>query len=255
MKSIFLLLLFAFNVFGTSIPVLCYHRLSNTQQDSMTIKTDAFNQQMEWLKIHGYKPVSLATALGILRNKTIVNYRPVVITVDDGHQSVYTDMAPIIKKYHYPVTLFIYPSAISNAKYAMTWEELKALEKTGLFEVQSHTYWHPNFKKEKKHLSQFEYQQFVKKQLLGSKQKLEEKMGHKIDYLAWVFGIYDTELEKEAKLYGYKAAFTIERRHAVATDKETSLPRYMIVKVHSLKDFEKIILGKESKSSMKSIGY
>jgi peptidoglycan/xylan/chitin deacetylase (PgdA/CDA1 family) len=48
----------------------------------------------------------------------------VVITVDDGHISVYRDVFPLVRKCRIPVTLFIYPSAISNAPYAMTWVQL-----------------------------------------------------------------------------------------------------------------------------------
>jgi len=31
----------------------------------------------------------------------------------------------------------------------MSWAELRELQKTGFFDIQSHTYWHPNFKRRK----------------------------------------------------------------------------------------------------------
>jgi peptidoglycan/xylan/chitin deacetylase (PgdA/CDA1 family) len=34
--------------------------------------------------------------------------RSVVITVDDGHRSVYTHMFPLVKQYRVPVTLFVH---------------------------------------------------------------------------------------------------------------------------------------------------
>ncbi len=107
----------------------------------------------------------------ILGKGPMPSHRSVVISVDDGHKSVYTDMLPLIKKYRIPVTLFLYPSAISNASYAMTWEQIKKLKKTGLFDLQSHTYWHPNFKKDKKKLNPAEYEKFVDMQLKKSKGK------------------------------------------------------------------------------------
>ena len=134
----------------------------------MTIKNSAFAEQMEWLKTNGYTVIPLDTAMQYLQGKAkTIPAKSVVITVDDGHKSVYSDMAPIVKKYKIPVTLFIYPSAISNAKYAMTWEQLRDLETTKLFHVESHTYWHPNFKKKKKMLSAEEYVKSVDKQLTG----------------------------------------------------------------------------------------
>lgn len=230
------------------VPVLCYHRFGVEVADSMTIKNSAFSEQIEWLKTNGYTVIPLDTAMGYILGKVkTIPAKSVVITVDDGHKSVYTDMAPIVKKYKIPVTLFIYPSAISNAKYAMSWEQLRELETTKLFRVESHTYWHPNFKKEKKMLSAEEYAKSVDKQLNGSKKKLEEKMGHEIKYLAWVFGIYDDALLVDAKKAGYGAAFTIDRKHASSGDNPMALGRYMVVSKHTIKDFERMVDGTEDR--------
>lgn len=230
------------------IPVLCYHRFGVEVADSMTIKNSAFSEQMEWLKTNGYTVISLDTAMQYLQGRVkTIPAKSVVITVDDGHKSVYTDMAPIVKKYKIPVTLFIYPSAISNAKYAMTWDQLHDLETTKLFHVESHTYWHPNFKHEKKKLSPEEYAKFVDKQLGGAKKKLEEHTGHEIKYLAWVFGIYDDALLVDAKKAGYAAAFTIDRKHASSTDNPMALGRYMVISKHTIKDFEHMVDGTEDR--------
>lgn len=231
------------------IPILCYHRFGPEVVDSMTVKTSVFEQQMQWLKNNGYNVIPLDTAARYLQGKIKkIPAKPVVITVDDGHKSVYTDMAGVVKRYKIPVTLFIYPSAISNAKYAMTWDQLGELEKSGYFHVESHTYWHPNFKREKKRLSPEEYEKFVDKQLGGAKKKLEEKTGHPIKYLAWVFGIYDDELLQKVKAAGYVMAFTIDRRDASATENPMAEGRYMVVSKHDLKAFEKMVNGEEMRA-------
>lgn len=247
-----LCLFFISSVWGASatskIPVLCYHRFGPEVADSMTIKTVAFGEQLAWLKANGYTVISLDTAMRYLKGEVkSIPAKPVVITVDDGHKSVYSDMAPLVKKYKIPVTLFVYPSAISNAAYAMTWEQLRELESTKLFRVESHTYWHPNFNHEKKKLSPEEYAKFVDKQLAGAKKKLEDRMGHEVKYLAWVFGIYDDELERKASQAGYAAALTIDRAHAASGKKMTSQPRYMIVSKHDIKAFERMVNGTEDR--------
>lgn len=245
----FLLVLFCLPlVASTKIPVLCYHRFGAEVSDSMTIKTQAFEEQLQWLKTNGYTVIPLDTAIRYLQGKVkSVPTKSVVITVDDGHKSVYTDMARVVKKYKIPVTLFVYPSAISNAKYAMTWEQIQELESSKLFHVESHTYWHPNFKKEKKKLSEQEYAKFVDKQLAGAKKKLEEKTGHEVKYLAWVFGIYDDGLLTDAKKSGYASAFTIDRKHAASSDNPMALGRYMVVSKHTIKDFEHMVDGTEDR--------
>ena len=214
----------------------------------MTIKTKSFDEQLGWLMSHGYTVISLDTAAKYIKGEIkSIPAKSIVITADDGHKSVYTDMAPIIKKYKVPVTLFIYPSAISNAKYAMTWDQLRELEATKLFHVESHTYWHPNFKREKKSLSKEEYEKSVHAQLYKSKATLEKKMGHGIKYLAWPFGIYDEDLLIRAKEAGYEMAFSIDNHHAKQGLNNMAQPRYMIIDAYNLKRFESISSGKEDK--------
>ncbi len=223
---------------------MCYHRFGDLAKDEMTLRNVTFKRQLEWLKDHNYTVIPLERAVNYLKKtEPAIPEKSVVITVDDGHRSVYSDMAPIVKEYQIPVTLFIYPSAISKAKYAMTWEQLRELEATKLFDVQSHTYWHPNFKREKKRLIKEEYDRFVTAQLGDAIKVIETKMGHTVEYLAWAFGIVDNELAMRAKELGYSAAFTIERRYAADDDSIMALPRFMVVEQHTLQTFGSVVGG------------
>ncbi len=227
------------------VPVLDYHRFGPTVADSMTVTTKVFEAQLKWLQDQGYTVIPLRTLVNYLRGQgPPPPPKSVVITVDDGHKSVYTQMLPIVRRYKIPVTLFIYPSAISNASYALTWEQLKELQQTGLFDVQSHTFWHPNFRKEKKKLSPEAYQKVVETQLQKSKAVLEKKLGTKVDILAWPFGIYEELLEKEAEKAGYAAAFSIDRRHAATSERIMWQPRYLMTNGDGTNGFAAIITGR-----------
>jgi peptidoglycan/xylan/chitin deacetylase (PgdA/CDA1 family) len=217
----------------------------------MTITTPVFEAQMKYLHDNGYKVIPLRRLVDYYRGKAAApGPKSVVIAEDDAHKSVYSDMLPIIKKYHYPVTVFVYPSAISNAKYAMTWDQLRELTKTGLFDVQSHTYWHPNFKKERRKLSQAALDELVMMQLKKSKSRLEAEIGSRVDMLAWPFGIYDDYLLHKAAEAGYGATFTIERRHATASDSVLKLPRYLLVNADSGKAFIQLLEGNAVKRNV-----
>jgi peptidoglycan/xylan/chitin deacetylase (PgdA/CDA1 family) len=180
-------------------------------------------------------------------------------------------MFPLLKKYLTPVTLFLYPSAISNASYAMTWNQLREIKETGLFDFQSHTFWHPNFKEERKRLKPAEYEDFVEKQFKKSRERLQRefdinpstpqpegrgllrvdperrfstppsktRLGAvervKVDMLAWPFGIYDEWLIRKGIEAGYVAGFTMERRPASPSDNMMALPRYLIVGNNSIR--------------------
>ena len=227
------------------VPVLCYHRFGPKFADSMTTTTPTFAAQLQWLQDNGYTVIPL---------RTLVNYllgqgpppppKSVVITADDAHKTVYSDMLPLIKKYNIPITVFVYPSAVSRASYVMTWEQLKECQDTGLVDIQSHTFWHPNFKKEKKKLKPEEYQKLVHDQLTKSKASLERRFGTTVDILAWPFGIYDEELEQAAAKAGYVAAFSIERRLASPSEHIMAQPRYIITEVDKVKDFAAFVSGK-----------
>ena len=209
--------------------ILVYHRFGPIVKDTMTVRTVTFRSQLDYLKQHGYPVVPLRTLVSYLLGQgPAPPPRSVFITVDDGHESVFTEMLPIVHEHHVPVTLFIYPSAISNASYAMTWEQLTALSRTGLFEIQSHTYWHPNFNTERRRLPPAEYRAFVAMQFVKTRTVLRQRLGVEADLIAWPFGIYNDGLIAMARDAGYVAGLTLDRRLVTAHDRIMALPRFLV---------------------------
>jgi peptidoglycan/xylan/chitin deacetylase (PgdA/CDA1 family) len=228
-------------------PILLYHRFGPVAADSMTTTTRVFLSHLDYLKTHGYTIIPLRSLVdAYLQKGPVPPAKSVVITVDDGHISVYTEMLPIALKYQIPITLFIYPSAIGNAAYAMSWEQLRDLGKSGLFDIQAHTYWHPNFKIERRRLSPVEYEKFVDLQLTKTKTVLAKRLATPADMVAWPFGIYDDHLLARAAKAGYLAGFTIEAHHATNSDKIMKLPRYLLTNANQGKDFEWIFINAKS---------
>jgi peptidoglycan/xylan/chitin deacetylase (PgdA/CDA1 family) len=213
---------------GIQVPILLYHRFGPVVADPMTVTTATFEAQLRQLRERGYSVIPLRDLLQCLREGCRLPARAVVFAADDGHKTVYSDMFPLIRKYRIPVTLFIYPSAISNASYALTWDQLREMKASGLVDVQSHTYWHPNFNVERKRLSPEAYDRLVHDQLTWSKQALEKRLGGSVDLLAWPFGIHDTALMDAARQAGYVAAFSIDRRPVTPAESIMALPRYIV---------------------------
>ncbi len=229
---------------GVQVPILLYHRFGPVVADGMTVTTAVFESHLKYLRENGYTVIPLRQVVDYYLGKgPPPPPRSVVIAADDGHRTVYSDMFPLVRQYRVPVTLFIYPSAISNATYAMTWDQLRELKRSGLFDIQSHSYWHPNFKKDRKRMAPAEYDRAVDMQLRKSREKLEKELGVKVDMLAWPFGIFDEDLIRRAKADGYRAAFTIERHHSSASDDPMALPRYLMVNADRGKEFEMLLRG------------
>jgi peptidoglycan/xylan/chitin deacetylase (PgdA/CDA1 family) len=232
----------------TRIPVLVYHKFDpEIAKDSMTVTTAVFESQLKWLLDNGYTVISLRSLVNYLQGKgDAPKPKSVVITIDDGHKSLYTYAVPIILQYNIPITLFIYPTGISDKSTAernITWKQLRKLQKTRLFDIQSHTQWHPNFRNEKKALPEDAYQKFVRYQLAKSKEILEKKLGYAVDILAWPYGIFDKELETWAQQEGYIAAFTISRKYSSPSYPLIRQPRYLILNSDGTKNFAAIIEG------------
>ncbi|MCU0584848.1 MAG: polysaccharide deacetylase family protein [Desulfobacterales bacterium] len=224
------------------VPILLYHRFGPAVADSMTVRTAVFEAHLKYLQAAGFEVIALKELLTMLAGEGVpAGRRCAVLVADDAHRSVYTEAFPLLKKYRVPMTLFVYPSAVSNAPYAMTWEQLHEVKASGLCDIQSHTYWHPNFKKEREKLPAAEFEKLVQLQLVKSRTTLERKLGGTVDLLAWPFGIFDSWLMERAAAAGYRAAFSIERRPATRRDHPMALPRYLLADSDRDKLFEALV--------------
>jgi len=203
----------------------------------MTVRTSTLVSQIAILRESGFRAVELGQAVHDLG----ADERLIAFTADDGHKSIYSEMWPLCRTAGIPVTLFIYPSAISNASYALTWEHLREMMRGGGVAIGSHTFWHPNFRHEKQRLSPEAYRQFVQAQMVRSKEVLQQRLSTAVNYLAWPFGIYDDELIAAAQQAGYTAAFSIERRWSCSADRLMAIPRMLMTDVDSGSRFERLI--------------
>jgi len=233
-------------------PILVYHRFGPAPS-RMTVRTSVFESQLEQVKEQGYTVIPLRALVAHLRGDgPPPPPRSVVITVDDGHRSIYTDMLPVLQRHLIPVTLFVYPSAVSNAAYALTWEQLRQLAALRLVEIHSHTYWHPNFVEEKRRLIPQAYARLVEEQLQKSRAILQDRLRTRVDLLSWPFGIHDDDLVHAAVRAGYVAAVTLERRHATSADPIMALPRYLVTDEDRGARFRALLEGREAVPTRRS---
>lgn len=236
----------------TSATILVYHRFGS-EAGTTTVRTSVLAHQLEFLHENGYTVVRLREIVNFIMGHGQLPPRAVAITVDDGHRSVFTEMKPLVESYRVPVTLFIYPSAISSASHALTWQQLEELKATGLFEIQSHTYCHPNFRVEKRRRSPNDYQKIAERELSKSREVLERELGTPIDLLAWPYGIYDDALMAAAQKAGYVAAFTTDRRAVMTQDNVMAVPRVVVGDRDEGKAFE-ILLSQAIQTALAQEG-
>lgn len=231
--------------FAAGVPILCYHNIytdsASAEKDPMGVTAEKFEAQINEIERKGYRIVPLRSVVNAFINKTPLPARSIVITVDDGYRTAYTEILPVARRHNFPVTLFVYPSPIGKDLINLTWEQLKELEKTGLFDIQSHSYSHPKLAQEKERLPVNEYRRFANMQLTKSRQALEEELNKKIDILAWPYGIYDGELLEMARNAGYVSTLTVNRKSVDKGDDLMQLPRYVITHVMSDGEFTAVL--------------
>lgn len=90
--------------------VLCYHGTSlNDEHKFMPanyVTNKRFKRRLEKLKTQGYKFISLSQLLHRI-NENKVSNKEVVITIDDGFESIFDEMIPFIEANSIPATLYV----------------------------------------------------------------------------------------------------------------------------------------------------
>jgi peptidoglycan/xylan/chitin deacetylase (PgdA/CDA1 family) len=193
-----------------TVPVLSYHNLSPSESDKMTVSQAMFDQQMRLLKEKGYRVISLDQFFDFLEFKSTLPPKSVVITVDDGWRSAYEIALPILKKYGYPATLFIYTDRIIDTPKTLSWGLLREMAEHGI-DIQCHTKSHRNLTLPAKGESFKDYFANMEEELSACKELINKNLNREVKYLAYPYGDTNPLVIELAKKLGYRGAFTIKR--------------------------------------------
>lgn len=125
-----------------TIPILCYHRVGSGTS-KMDIAPAKLEAQLEWLRNNGRPVVRLSDLAAFMAGKRALPPRAVVITFDDGYESVYRNALPLLRKWNVPATLFVYTDFIGSRE-GLSWAQLEEMQRSGLIDVQAHSKSHSN---------------------------------------------------------------------------------------------------------------
>jgi len=225
--------------------IFCYHRLvDKVRYPGTEITPAAFEAQMKELKDKGVTVISMQDLLAWKRGEKNIPPRCAVITFDDGWKSQYEVAWPILKKFGYPVTMFIYTEGVRGGSLgggeAITWEQLADMRDNGV-DIQAHTATHqdlreghtvmviePGSKRTKKKLTGADYEKWVQNEVVGCKELLEQRLGIKVNCFAVPFGNYNEHVKELARNAGYEAMFTVYGQPITFTSPMDSIGRYAI---------------------------
>jgi len=179
------------------VPVLMYHTL-DAEVSPISTPPDLFAQQMRWLSDHGYGVIRLREVIQCLRNGSPLPGRSVVITFDDGFESVYRTAFPILSRLNFPATIFLVTAYCGQSSGwpdeapgipsypLMSWAQICELDRSGM-EFGAHGVHHRRLDG----LSVNEAAQ----EILQSKACIEDRLGHVVEHFAYPYNRYNTTVK------------------------------------------------------------
>ncbi len=189
------------------VVVLCYHRVEGAAGGALSIAPEVFEQHMQRLKDRGIAVISMQDFLAWRRNEKTIPPKSALITIDDGYVSAFENARPILKKFGYPWTYFIYTKFVGTGGKSITWEQLGTLRDEGV-EIGAHTASHQNLRDPRgKNAEAFEA--WLNDEIIGSKQLLEKKLGVRCSVFAYPEGRYSAKVLDVVKAAGFEASFTV----------------------------------------------
>jgi peptidoglycan/xylan/chitin deacetylase (PgdA/CDA1 family) len=191
------------------VPILLYHDFSKTRSSKMKVLETSFEAQMRFLKENDYHVITLDRFLKFMEFKEQIPKKSVVITIDDGWKSLYTIAYPILKKYHFPASLFVYTDFVGGKK-ALTWDQIKELSDNG-FDIQCHTKTHRNLTKTQDGETFDLFFKSVAEEITHPKKLLKQKLNRDCSCMAYPYGETSSLVAAMTKKHGYRAAFTVTR--------------------------------------------
>ncbi len=208
----------------TYVGVLMWHDVvPGKKQVWFDTTTAEMQSQLEAIRRRGFHVVSLDALIRHLTEGAPLPPRPLALTFDDNTQGLYDYAYPLLKKYGYPATLFVHTAyvGVTTVKHHCTWDELRAMERSGLITVQSLTRTHPP---DLRKLTDGR----IMAELRASKQALERQLGHPIVALAYPEGHYDDRIARMAAAAGYRLGFMEDWGNADASKNLLEIHRYSI---------------------------
>jgi peptidoglycan/xylan/chitin deacetylase (PgdA/CDA1 family) len=207
------------------IPILMYHYVEyvtdkrDTIRQQLDIVPAVFENQVKTLQEASYSALFINDVADILFRIKPVPEKPIVLTFDDGYGDFYTDVFPILKKYHMKATVYIIPGFLDRLNY-MTSSEVQEIAESGLVEIAAHTMHHLNLKSVPDEVAINEIQ--------GSKVQLEVLTGKDVKNFAYPYGEFNQHTADLVEKIGFRSAVSV-----VSGDMQSMGNRYYLSRLRA----------------------
>lgn len=211
------------------LPILMYHLILKNPGNSnkFIVPQNAFEEDLKYIKSHGYTTILVQDLIDYTENKKDLPDKPILLTFDDGAFNNYLYAFPLAKKYE---AKFVFsPIAKEAERYTTThdenptyshanWGKISEMSKSGLVEIQNHTYnMHSNKKSrigctKKRSESNEEYKQKLSEDIKKSQELISKNTGFTPTAFFYPYGAKSDCSEEILKSLGFKATFLCESK-------------------------------------------
>ncbi len=185
------------------VPILMYHYVEyvkdkgDTIRISLNITPFTFEEEIKTLIGAGYTFMTNAELADVLDKKTTLPAKPILLTFDDGYRDFYTDVLPILKKYHVKATAYIIPGFLNKPNNLLD-DQVKDIVQSGLVEIGAHTVHHVWLKGRSL--------KDVTDEVSLSKTMLEQQFHIAVVSFAYPYGAFDSQAVRVVKSVGFTSA-------------------------------------------------
>jgi len=217
------------DVYSCEVPVLMYHHLSDNVTGNAVITPERFEEHMAALKKSGYNTIRLSDLVNYVERGAELPENPILITFDDGYSSNYEFAYPILKKYNMTAVINVVGVTVGAETYKdtgvpinphFTYEQAQEMIKSGVIDIQSHSYDMHNSQEldndyrqgvyRKKDESEEEYIEAFRSDFIKSKTEIEKNTDSTVIAYAYPNGFYTTLSEVLLSEMGVKITMTVD---------------------------------------------
>ncbi|MGD0523379.1 MAG: polysaccharide deacetylase family protein [Candidatus Microgenomates bacterium] len=205
------------------LPTLMYHHIQDAKaaadkkQTALTVDTDFFRQQMQYLKDKGYVSATANDLINFFNNGTKIPAKSILITIDDGYDDFYLNALPILREMGFTATVFVPTGLVNNPGY-LSWDQIESAAGQGIF-FANHTWSHKNVQVA---------QDVMVREITTADTQLSEKGLNNPKVFAYPYGFSSVTAEKLLTQLGYQLAFTTNPGSILCKAKHFDLPRVRI---------------------------
>ena len=211
-----------------TVPILCYHQFveGSISKSAMQVSERTFEKQMAYLSANGFQVIPFSRLSGFLDGSQSIPPKSVVISIDDGYKSVYQTAFPILKKYSYPATLFLYTDFVGGGA-ALNWSQIREMQDSGLINVESHSRTHSSLVR-RQNESLADYQARISDEIVAPELLIKQRMNKGLKHYAYPFGDTSALVVDSLQERSYRLAATVQRGSNAAFAPPLLLKRNMI---------------------------